>query len=124
MKKKKGSSKLHIAFVVMMLAALACFIVALCLFDYNFDVPFLAMWQANMPSIIIFGVFAAINIALIVSAVVLRVKNDESTKSEVLLAFMITAVIVLETVFCAPIFIVWIAELIHDAIRDVKHERI
>lgn len=124
MKKKKESSRLHILFVVMILAALVSFIAALCLFDYDFDVPLSAMWQANMPSFILLGVFAAINIALIVSAVVLRVKNDELTKSEVPLAFMITAVIVLETVFCVPIFILWIAELIHDAIRDFKHERI
>ncbi len=124
MKKKKESSRLHILFVVMILSAFVSFIAALCLFDYEFDVPLSAMWQANMPSFILIGVFAAINIALIVSAVVLRVKNDELTKSEVPLAFMITAVIVLETVFCVPIFILWIAELIHDAIRDIKRERI
>lgn len=124
MKKPKTSSKPHIAFVVMIFVALASIIVALCLFDYNFNVSFAEMWQANMPSIILAGVFAAIDLTLIISAIVLAIKNDELTRSEVWLSFMIVTVLLLEIILCVPIFILWIIERIHDAVSDAKREKI
>lgn len=124
MKKAKTSSKLHIAFIIMMLLALVSVIVALCLFDYNFDSTFEEMWLRNTPSFILAGVFAALNLVIILSAIVLRIKNDELTRSEVNLAFLITAVLVLETVLCVPIFIAWIVELIHDEISRRKNETV
>lgn len=121
---KKSSSKLHIAFVVMMFAALICFIVSLCLFDYKFDAPFIDIWQANMPSFILMAVFAALNLILIISAIVLRVKNNERTKSETSLAFQITVVLILEIVLSVPLLIVWIIQKIHDAVSYRKRENI
>ena len=124
MKKPKTSSQLHIAFVIFILMALASFITALCLFDYNFDVSLDKMWQANMPTFILLGAFVVLNLILIISAIVLRIKNDELTRSEVSLSFMIAAVLLLEVVLCVPIFIVWIAELIHDAISARKRDNV
>lgn len=124
MRKPKTGSKLHIAFIVMIFVALASIITALCLFDYKLDAPFEAIWRNNMPSLILAGVFVALDLSLIISAIVLRVKNDEQTRGEVLLAFMIVIVLLLEAVLCVPIFIVWIIEKIHDAISNAKREKI
>ncbi len=121
---KKSGSKLHIAFVIMMFIAFICFIVSLCLFDYNFNSPFIDVWQANMPSFILMAVFAVFNLILIISAIALRVKNDERTKSETSLAFQITAVLILEIVLSVPLFIVWIIQKIHDAVSNRKRENI
>lgn len=121
---KEKISKLHIPFVVIMFVALACIITALCLCDYKFDVPFVQVWQANMPSMILAAAFVALNLVLIISAIVLRIKNDEVTKSEVTLAFQITVVLILEIVLCVPIFIIWIIEKIHDAASKRKNETI
>ena len=124
MKKTKTSSKLHIAFVIIIFVALACLVTALCLFDYNFDVRLVVMWQANMPSLILAGAFVVLSLVLIISAIVLRVKNDELTRSEVGLSFMIAAVLLLEIILCVPIFILWIIESIHDAVSNAKREQI
>lgn len=124
MKKNKTSSKLHIAFVIVILASLACFITALCLCDYNFDSPFKDVWQANTAPFILFGASVLLDLILVISAIILRVKNDELTRSEVGLAFMIAIVLLLEVVLCAPIFIAWIVETIHDAVANSKRERI
>ena len=124
MKKPKTSSNLHIAFVVIIFVALASIVTALCLFDYNFNASFVEIWQANMPSIILAGVFVIGDLTLIISAIVLRIKNDALTRSEVGLSFMIAAVLLLEIILCVPIFILWIIERIHDAISDAKRETI
>lgn len=124
MKKSKTTSKLYIFFVIMIFAALACMITALCLCDYRFDVPFADVWQSNMPSFILAGGFVALNIALIIAAIVLRAKNNELTRGEVALAFQITVVLLLEVILCVPIFIVWIIERIHDAISEARCEKI
>ena len=124
MKKPKTSSNLHIAFVVIIFVALASIITALCLFDYNFDVSFDTMWQANMAAIILAGVFAVCDLTLIISAIVLRIKNDELTRAEVGLSFMIVTVLLLEIILCVPILILWIIERIHDAISYAKREKI
>lgn len=124
MKKPKTSSNLHIALVIIILVALACLVAALCLFDYNFDVSFVEMWQANIPSLILAGAFVALNLVLIISAIKLRVKNDELTRSEVGLSFMIAAVLLLELILCVPIFIMWIVERLHDAVSTHKNKKL
>ena len=110
MKKAKTTSKLYILFLVMIFVALACVITALCLCDYNFKTAFVDVWQANKPSFIL------------AAALVLRVKNDELTKSEVSLAFQVATVLLLEVILCVPILIVWIIERIHDAVSDRHRE--
>ena len=122
MKKAKTTSKLYILFLVMIFVALACVITALCLCDYNFKTAFVDVWQANKPSFILAAAFVALNIALIISAIVLRVQNDELTKSEVSLAFQVATVLLLEVILCVPILIVWIIERIHDAVSDRHRE--
>ncbi len=117
MKKAKTTSKLYILFLVMIFVALACVITALCLCDYNFKTAFVDVWQANKPSFILAAAFVALNIALIISAIVLRV-----TKSEVSLAFQVATVLLLEVILCVPILIVWIIERIHDAVSDRHRE--
>ena len=124
MKKTKTTSKLYIPFVVMIFIALVCLIVALCLCDYDFNKQFTDVFQSNMTSFILCGVSVALDVALIVAAIVLRVKNDELTRSEVGLAFEVAIVLLLEAVLCVPIFIVWVIEKIHDAISDARREKI
>lgn len=124
MKKPKTMSKLHIAFVVMIFISLACMIAALCLCDYDFGMPFADVFQANMPSFILAGISVALDVALIIAAITLRVKNDSLTRSEVGLSFMIAIVLLLEVVLCVPIFIVWVIERIHDAVSDKRREKI
>lgn len=124
MKKRKTSSNLHIAFVVLIFVALTSIITALCLFDYKLDAPFETIWQNNMLPIILAGVFVAIDLTLIISAIVLAIKNDELTRSEVLLSFMIATVLLLEVILCVPIFILWIIESIHDAVSARKSKKL
>lgn len=108
----------------MIFIALASIITALCLFDYKLDAPFETIWQNNMLPIILAGVFVAIDLALIIAAIALRIKNDKLTRGEVGLAFMITIVLLLEVVFCVPIFLLWVIENIHDAISDRKSKKL
>lgn len=122
MKKPKTSSKLHIVFIVAIFVSLACMITALCLFSYNFDASFAEIWQADMPALILCGSSLVLDLALIVSAVILRVKNDERTRGEVGLAFMIAIVLLLETALCVPIFVVWVIERIHDSVSMRRRE--
>lgn len=124
MKKAKTSSKLYIAYVIMIFIALACLITALSLFDYNFNGAFNEVWQRNMPSFILAAVCVALNLIFVISAIVLRVKNNPLTRDEVALAFEVAIVLLLEVVLCIPIFIVWIIERIHDAVSDKHRERI
>lgn len=119
---KKTASKLHIFYVVIMLLALGAIIAALCLFDYKFDVTFATMWQNNMIALILAGAFALLNIIVVLSAIILRIKNDELTRGEVKLGFMVTAVIVLEVALCVPLFLIWLIQLIHDAVSRRKRE--
>ena len=124
MKNNKTISKLHIPFVVMIFVSLACIVTALCLCDYNFNGAFADIWQANMPSFILAGASVALDLALIIAAIVLRVKNNELTRAEVGLAFMIVILLLLEVVFCVPIFLMWVIESIHDAVSKARREKI
>lgn len=124
MKKAKTSSKLYIPYVVMIFAALACLIAALCLCDYDFNGAFADVWQRNMPSFILAAVCVALNLVFVISAIVLRVKNNPLTRDEVALAFEVVIVLLLETILCVPIFIAWIIERIHDAVSDKHREKI
>lgn len=121
---KKTASKLYIFYVVIMLLALGAIIAALCLFDYKFDVTFEQMWQNNTIALCLAGAFVLINVIIILSAIILRIKNDALTRGEVKLGFMVTAVIILETVLCVPIFLIWLVQLIQDAVARRKRESI
>ena len=124
MKKAKTSSKLYIPYVVMIFIALACLITALCLCDYDFNGALAEIWQRNMPSFILALAFVALNLIFVISAIVLRVKNNPLTRDEVALAFEVAIVLLLEIILCVPIFIVWGIERIHDAVSDKHRENI
>lgn len=124
MKKSKTTSKLYILFVVMIFVSLACFIAALCVCNYDFSGDFVSVYNANKAFFILAGVSVDLDVALIISAIVLWVKNDELTRSEVSLAFQVAIVLLLEVVLCVPIFIIWVIEKIHDAISYTRRENI
>ena len=121
---KKTSSNLHIPYVIIMLLALGCIIAALVLFDYNFAVSLAEMWQNNMIALILAGVFVLLNLVVALTAIILKIKNDELTRDEMKVSFLITVIIIVEVVLCVPIFLIWLVQLIQDGIARRKHENI
>ena len=121
---KKTSSNLHIPYVILMLSALGCIIAALCLFDYKFNVDFATVWQNNAAALILAGVFVAFNLVIALTAIILKIKNDDLTRGEMSVAFLITVLLVVEIILCVPIFLIWLGQLVHDAIVRRKRENV
>lgn len=90
--------------------------------DHYESFVLITIWNINYVSFILFGAFVVLDLILIVSAIVLLIKNDELTRSEVGLSFMIAAVLLLEVMLCVPIFVLWIIERIHDGVSTRKNK--
>lgn len=118
----KTNSKQHIFYCILFLLSLGCLITAFATFDYNFAADFVSSFKANILAYSFAAAWLIMILVVVVAEICLRVKNNEETRGEVALGFQITAVIVLEVALCAPIFIIWIIEKIHDAISDRKRE--